>query len=181
MLNSQLIKYINFIIIFFLLYFFNYCQSYYKELKIYPENLKTFYLDNFSNQTFEPYIHLELTDVLKEKLFTRNLLYYTNNISDARYILSGNIILFRREVLLYSNELQPTHYRVDLVVEITISKKNQILTKEELYDSIRYSTKDIEAENDFITRRRLYDRISYKILYYLEKTILEDLKGAPNE
>ncbi|MFN3246261.1 MAG: hypothetical protein ACK42K_06140, partial [Leptonema sp. (in: bacteria)] len=99
----------------------------------------------------------------------------------ARYILSGNIILFRREVLLYSNELQPTHYRIDLVVEITISKKNQILTKEELYDSIRYSTKDIEAENDFITRRRLYDRISYKILYYLEKIILEDLKGAPNE
>ena len=181
MLNTKIIKYINFINLFFLLYFFTYCQTYYKELKLYPENLKAVYIDNFSNQTFEPYIHLELTDALKEKLFSRNLLFYTNNFSDARYILNGNIILFRREVLLYSNELQPTHYRIDLVVEITILKKNQILTKEELYDSIRYSTKDIEAENDFITRRRLYDRISNKILYLLEKTIIEDLKGSPNE
>ncbi|GIX43167.1 MAG: hypothetical protein KatS3mg129_2900 [Leptospiraceae bacterium] len=164
-----------------LLIFLLECKTYYKELKVFPENLKQVFIENFSNQTFEPYIHLELTDVLKQKFHTRNTLILTKEPDNTKYILKGKVILFRREVLLYTNELEPTHYKIDMVVEIYINKKNQTLLKEEVYDSIRYSLKEGAIENDFQARRRLYERISQKILYHLEKTILEDLKGTIDE
>jgi hypothetical protein len=169
------------LMLFFALSLIQKCQSYYKELKAFPENLKTVYIENFTNQTFEPYIHQELTDALIQKFLMRNTLILSKNYQNAQYILKGNIILFRREVLLYSNELEPTHYKIDAVIEIQILKKNQILLSEEVHNSIRYSLKEGARENDLLARRRLYDQISQKIFYYLEKTIVEDLKGQYNE
>ncbi len=158
------------------MFFFISCQTYYKELKEIPDEEKIVYIENFNNYTFEPFIHQELIDILKSKLHQRNLLILTNEDSKAMYFLSGKLLLFRREVLLYINELQPASYKIDLVIEIKIYKKNQeTLIAQEVYDSIRYNLQGPSYESDFNARRRLFEKISQKVIYYLEKTIVDDI------
>lgn len=169
-MNYRLFKVI--IILFFLS-----CQTYYKELNDIPIDEKIIYIENFNNYTFEPQVHQEFTDILKSKFHQRNLLKLTNEYNQAKYIVGGKLLLFRREVLLYENELQPASYKVDLVIELKIYKNNQeVLLLQEVYDSIRYSMQGPSYETDLFARRRLFEKIAQKVLYYLEKTIVDDVK-----
>ncbi len=155
------------------------CQTYYKELKVYPEDLKTVYIVNFQNQTFEPFVHQEIIDVLKEKFHHRKTLILKNEYKDAQYTLNGRLLLFRREVLLYNNEYEASSYKIDLILKMQVTNKNQqVIFDKEIYDSIRYSLTDGIKENDWMARRRLLEKISWKILNDLEKIILEDLKNT---
>lgn len=161
----------------FLLIFFTFCQTYHKELKNIPLDEKIVFIENFNNYTFEPLIHQEFTDELKNKIHQRNLLKLTTESSFAKYILSGKILLLRREVLLYTNELQPASYKIELMIEIKIYKNNQeLLINQEIYDSVRYSLQGPSLETDLFARKRLYDKLSRKVMFYLEKTIVDDLQ-----
>lgn len=160
---------------FFLIFF--YCSSIPNELKKYPIEKRKIFLENITNQTFEPYVHQELYENLKEKIHLRNSLQLVKNKKEANYTISSSIILFKRESLLYDNEMNPNYYQVEVVVEIQILNKDNIsVEKKEIYHSIRYSTKEGFFETDLLARRRLYEQISYKILSNIENIIYENLK-----
>ncbi|MCS7205671.1 MAG: LPS assembly lipoprotein LptE [Leptospiraceae bacterium] len=163
---------------FFLIFvFFIQCQTYHKELKVYPEDLRSIYIENFSNFTFEPYVHQEFYDILLQKLHRRNTLKVVKNYNEASYFLKGMVTLFRREVLLYRDDFTPSYYKIDVVVEIRISNRQSQIQQYEIYETLRYSTYDPMRDNDFLTRNRIYERLSHKILQTTEQVILSDLKG----
>ncbi len=162
---------------FFLLFLFLNCNSLTYELKKLSIDHRKIYLENFRNQTFEPFIHQELYDRLRERIHQRNSLLITEQKKNANYIITSSIILFRRVGLLYDNEMLPTTYQVDLLLEIRIyNNENLLLEKQEIFDSIRYSLKEGFIETDMFARFRLYDRITYKIVSYLEAVIYQDLQ-----
>lgn len=151
------------------------CKSLTIELKKLPEEDRKIYLENFTNQTFEPLIHQEFYNHLRERIHQKNSLIIVEEKKNSNYYLSGSILLFRREGFLYDNEMLPNAYQIDSLIEIRIyDNKNVLLEKFEFYDSIRYSLKEGWKETDPIARIRLYDRMTYKIVPFIEKTIYED-------
>lgn len=163
--------------IFYFLLIFLYCNTIQIELKKYPIEKRKIFLENITNQTFEPYVHQELYESLKEKIHLRNSLQLVKNKQEANFTITSSIILFKRESLLYDNEMNPNYYQIDVVLEIQIYNKDNIsLEKKEIYHSVRYSTKEGFFETDLFARRRLYDQISYKILSNIENIIYENLK-----
>ncbi len=169
---DKIFKYISIIVI---IKFLISCQSFSDEIKKYDERKRTLYLYNITNQTFEPLIHAELTNEIRNRFHFHNSLILVDNPQQAIYSVWGNIILFRRETVLYDNEFRPTHYKIDAIIEITLQKSNSIIFKDEIYDSIRYSPEELVAEKDLMARRRLYDKLSRKFVLQTEKIILDDL------
>ncbi|MFN3604419.1 MAG: hypothetical protein ACK4UJ_06895 [Leptonema sp. (in: bacteria)] len=151
------------------------CGSLTKEFNKIPIEKRKIYLENFTNQTFEPYVHQEMYETIREKIHLRGSLILVRDRKESSYSISTSLILFRREGLLYDNEFQPNFYQIDAIIEIRIfNKENFLIQKKEIYDSVRYSTKEGFFETDLFARRRLYDRFAYKIISSIEQSLYEE-------
>lgn len=110
-----------------------------------PSNLKTIYIDNFSNaikisaeQTdqrmyrgYRPGMETELTTAIKNRfLWDGNLKPVSQ--SNADLVLSGKLMDYRQEPLRYDGNMNIQEYRVVLVVNMTLEdvKSGKVLWEE---------------------------------------------------
>lgn len=165
----------------FFLFLLSSCSATVKELRQFPSEQRSLYMENFTNTTFEPYIHNEFYEVLRQEFHRRNSLPVKKNANDATYSMTGNIFLFRREVLMYQNEVSPAAYRVDMGVSVQLRKKNRVIFSQEFYEMTNYTLLQSLAEDDIMARHRIYRKIGQSIAREIELAILKDIKDNETE
>mgnify|MGYP002352869259 CR=1 FL=1 len=130
-----------------------------------PVEQRTLFLQNFGNSTFEGDLQMELTESLRTYIHMRRGYVLVEDRDAARFILFGDVILYRREGHLFDNELNPTRYDLNMVVRVRLIERQTGLTVTSFEEDARtqYSTQEGLVEDEVTARRRLYSSICRKI------------------
>ena len=141
------------------------CITQDSRLANYPEKDRTLYLQNFGNTTFEADVQVELTEAIRTHIHLRQGYLLTDERNSARFILFGDIVLYRREGHLFDNEFSPIRYDLTLVVRVRLIDRESGNTVTAFEEDARaqYSTKEGLVETEQSARRRLYSSICRKI------------------
>lgn len=130
-----------------------------------PQERRTLFLGNFGNVTFEPDLQIELTEALRNHIHLRRGYILVDDIEKARFILYGEVILYRREGFLFDNEMNPTRYDLNIVSKIRLIEREtgQMVVTFDEDARTQYSTKEGMAEDEVVARQRLYGKLCRKI------------------
>ncbi len=145
-------------------------------LKEFPPESRTVYLQNFTNETFDPDVNTELNRILRETLHMRGNFILTENRQDARFIMSGQLYLYRREGRMYDNYRNPARYMLAAGVLIRLSEGSRQLLSEELTSTVDYSVSEGYAETEYSARTRLLLQLSAKISRAAEKAYMAETR-----
>jgi Lipopolysaccharide-assembly len=84
------------------------------DLSAYAADLRTVYLHNFSNTSFQPDVHFELTEAVRQELHRRGNFTLQRERDTARLWVYGEVVVYRKEGRMFDNFRNPT--RVELIV-----------------------------------------------------------------
>jgi hypothetical protein len=141
------------------------CMSEDRRLSALPEEKRKIFLQNFGNSTFEGDIQIELTESLRSCIHSRRGFILVEDRDAARYLLFGDVILYRREGHLFDNELNPTRYDLNLVVRLRMIEREtgRVAASFEEEGRTQYSVKEGLIEDEVTARRRIHSALCRKI------------------
>jgi hypothetical protein len=153
------------------------------DLREFPEASRTLYLQNFSNETFDPDVNVELNRIMRNTIHLRGNFILTNDREKARYHLHGSLILYRREGRMYDNYRNPTRYMlaagvlIKLRENITGNEKEEIpVFTQELSSTLDYSVSEGFAETESEARTRLLEQLASSVNRAIEKEFISRMK-----
>lgn len=140
------------------------CESVDARLAGLPREERTIYLENFSNSTFEADVHVEWVEALRQRLDQRRGYLPVAEPAEARFVLSGEVVVFRRDGYMYDNENAPLRYDLMMVVRLRLTDRQSgnIVTSFEEDARTQYSVREGLAEDEFTARQRLYRSLTRK-------------------
>lgn len=147
-----------------------------RRLSTLPTEKRTLFLQNFGNTTFEGDLHMELTEAMRAHFHMRRGYILVDDRDKARFLLFGDVVLYRREGHLFDNEFNPTRYDLNMVVRIRLIERTTGRTIASFEEDSRtqYSTREGLVEDEATARRRLYSSICRKIYNRLSQAYPAD-------
>lgn len=145
-------------------------------LKEFPPESRTVYLQNFTNETFDPDVNTELNRILRETIHMRGNFILTPDRKAARFVLSGRLFMYRREGRMYDNYRNPARYMIAAGVIVRLTEGDRDLLNEELTSTADYSVSEGYAETEHAARTRLLSQLSAKISRAAEKSFMAEIQ-----
>jgi len=148
-----------------------------RDLSNYPVATRTLYLHNFTNESFQPDVNVELNRWVRSELGRRGNFLLQDERDDARLWLYGEITVYRREGRMFDNLRTPV--RVELIVACRIRLRQNpaktdggpqtaVLLTREVAESVHFSQDEGLAEDEFEARQRLLRRLAAEIANVVE-------------
>ncbi len=141
---------------------------------------RTIFVHNFTNQTFQPDIQVELADALKNELARRDNFKVVATREAARLWVYGDIVVFSREGRMYDNFRNPTRYEMVATVRIKLRENAEkaggalpLDRSGEVSQAVQYSEKEGYTEPEAQARARMARILASKISDSLEAEYLE--------
>lgn len=141
------------------------CETEDVRLAALPVSERTIYLQNFTNSTFEADVHVEFVEAMRQRLDQRHGYLPVVEPAEARFMLMGDVVLYRRDGYMYDNESAPLRYDLIMVVRIRLvdRRNGKVVTSFEEDGRTQYSVKEGLAEDEFTARQRIYGSLTRKI------------------
>jgi hypothetical protein len=153
------------------------------DLKEFPESSRTVFLQNFSNETYDPDVNVELNRILRNAIHMRRNFILTDDRTKARFHLHGELIVYRREGRMYDNYRNPARYM--LAASVLIRMRENLngtdagelpVFTQEISSTIDYSVSEGFAETENQARTRLLEQLSAAINRAIEKEFVSRMK-----
>ncbi|MCB1324592.1 MAG: hypothetical protein H7A21_00405 [Spirochaetales bacterium] len=146
------------------------------DLSLFPEDRRTLFLHNFTNESFQPDVNQELNEWVRRELERRENFRLTTEKDDAALWLYGEITLYRKEGRMFDNLRSPV--RVELIVGCRVRLRQHgqgdageglVLVSRELGSRTEYSESEGFRESEFEARQRLLQDLAAQINNALEQ------------
>lgn len=142
------------------------------DLSAYPADLRTVYLHNFSNTSFQPDVHFELTEAVRQELHRRGNFKVQSERESARLWIYGEVVVYRKEGRMYDNFRNAT--RVELIVACRLRLRENPAAgggeplDRELSARTEFSQSEGFLESELAARDRLLRQLAARINAALE-------------
>ena len=174
----------NYFYIFSLILIYN-CNSLDKIQNI-PIEKRTFFLNNFSNETSKSEIAINLTENLRTELGHSKNFSLVNERNQANFWLTGSIISFQKRARGFSNFDEASEFELNVISKINL-RLNTILNKvddssimsKEFEARVYYSNMQGYLENELQAEVRLLRNLSKQIIQSVHYSLIKystDLK-----
>ena len=150
-----------------------------RDLSKFPEPSRTLFLQNFTNETFQPDINQELTDSVREEILRRNNFIIQDNRTSAALGLNAKIIMYNKEGRLFDNFRNALHYELSVYCKVSMYQKQKSqgireILGEEIGATVHYSETSGMEEGEYRARQRLFRILSMRINEAMERAFLEN-------
>lgn len=170
-------KFLLFIYVLLSVSFFNSISCYAfgrLDLSAYPHDARLMFIHNISNNTFQPDVNVELTDILRYEIGRRNNFILVKNKGEARLWLYGHITLYRKEGRMYDNQRNAIRHELIIVCRIRVLKNpgfsgGGTLLSREVNVSVEFSERQGYTESEFRARQRLLRILAARINEMMEQ------------
>ncbi len=137
----------------------------YPNLKEFPPEQRTLYLYNFANSTFDADAQVELNDILREEIHSKDDFLIVSEPEEASLGLYGEVTLYRKEGRFYDNLRNPTRYELIIGVRIRMREKpsGRVLLSSEESATVHYSPREGFPESELQARHRLLRELARNI------------------
>lgn len=148
-----------------------------RDLSGYPPSTRTLYLHNFTNESFQPDVNVELNEWVRGELARRGNFFLRDERDQARLWLYGEITVYRREGRMYDNLRTPVRSELVIACRIRLRQnparrdsgpQTATLLTRELAESVHFSQDEGLRETEFDARQRLLRRLSAEIANTIE-------------
>lgn len=144
-----------------------------RDLSSYPPQKRTLYLHNFTNDTFQPDINLELTDLVRSEILRRENFTITDEKKEAALLVYGHLRMYRKEGQFFDNFRSAIRYRLTVICHIRLrgnpaGEMANISASGEVGASVEYSERQGYRETEYRARQRLFRMLAARISNLLE-------------
>jgi uncharacterized protein YPO0396 len=146
---------------------------------------RTLFIHNFTNDTFQADVNVELTDWVRNEIGRRGNFRIVKTREEARFWLYGSIVAFSQQGQMYDNMQNPVRYEMATTVKIKFrenpvkSTSDQKVDKSgEITSSIQYSSLEGYIEQEFAARQRLLRGLAAKVSDAIEAEYLQWDQGG---
>lgn len=153
------------------------------DLSAYDPGSRTIFIHNFSNNTFQPDVNVELTEWVAREINRRDNFKTRTEKEDARIWIYGEIAVYSRDGRMYDNFQNPTRYEMTVAARIKIRTNPAIggplMDKAgEVSATVQYSEKEGYTESEFAARQRLLRTLAARIADSIESEYLATIPAA---
>jgi hypothetical protein len=149
------------------------CSSFQKlDLSNYPIEDRSVFLFNFSNQSFQPDVHTELTEHLRNELSRRGNFVPKKVREEASWLMYGDIVAYRKEGRMFDNYRTAIRYELVVVAKVRLRKNNatniEVISGQDIQANTQYSSREGFMEEEFAARQRVLRILAEKIARFYE-------------
>lgn len=147
------------------------------DLSAYDPGSRTIFIHNFSNQTFQPDVNVELTEWVAREINRRDNFKTRTDKDDARIWIYGEIAVYSRDGRMYDNFHNPTRYEMTVAARIKIRANPAaggppMDRTGEVSATVQYSEKEGYTESEVAARARLLRTLAARIADSIESEYL---------
>ncbi|MCB1315520.1 MAG: hypothetical protein KDK27_06160 [Leptospiraceae bacterium] len=159
-----------------------------RDLSDYPVEWRSLFLHNFTNETFEPDVNVEMTEWVRREFLRRDNFDVESDKDEARLWVYGEITAYRKEGRMFDDFRTPT--RVDLFIAVRFklrqnpermdpSISDTLLLSREIGTSVQYSGTEGYTESEFQARQRLLQILALRLNDAIENEFVNRFPEAP--
>lgn len=155
------------------------CSTYDLDLSRYPGEARVLYLQNITNDTFQPDANVELTEWVRREFHRRKNFTLSTERSQAPLWLYAKVRVYRKEGRMYDDARTPIRFDLTMVARVRV-RRNPAFGSEEVLDSkdigasLEYSEREGFVETEFRARQRLLRILAARINNRVEKVFIEN-------
>jgi len=155
------------------------------DLSSFPNEDRTMFLHNFTNQTFTGDIQRELTEVMRSEIIRRGNFRLLPEREKAALGLYGEVTVYRKEGRMYDNYRTPVRWEVIMAVKIRIREMKPksgpgFSAIKEVSAVVDFSDREGFVESEFEARERLIRRLAMRINQTIEAEYAKYYGGVYN-
>ncbi len=142
-----------------------------------PEE-RTAFVVNFKNATFQPDVNVELTQLVIEEGERRGRLQISDERGAARYVIYGEVVLYRKEGRMFDNFRAATRYEMIVACRLRLRESAApgaedagVFFSEELSARTEYTESEGAIETERRARLRLLRQLASRIHQAVEFAI----------
>lgn len=140
------------------------------DLSAYPPGERTLFLHNFTNQSFQPDVNVELTEVMRREIARRENFTLTKSREEARLWVYGEISVYRKSGRMFDNLRTPTRFELLVAARIKVREKpgENLWISREVSARVEYSEREGFLESEFEARQRLLRQLAQRASNVIE-------------
>lgn len=149
------------------------------DLSAYPRDSRTLFLQNFTNNSFQPDANVELTDAVRLAIGSRGNFVLLDDRQKAKLRLFGRISLYRKEGRMFDNLRQPIRTELVIACRVRVQGDAGELFTGETAASVEYSSVQGYVESEETARRRLNRLLAQRIAAMVERWFIARFPAPP--
>ncbi len=154
------------------------------DLSGYDPATRTIFIHNFTNQTFQADVNVELTEWVKLELNRRDNFKTRTDKDEAHIWIYCEVAVYSRDGRMYDNFQNPTRYEMTVAGRLKIrtnpAMSGPMMDKAgEVSATVQYSEKEGYPESEYAARQRLLRTLAARIADSIESEYLATIPAAP--
>ncbi len=135
------------------------------DLSEYPADSRTLFVHNFTNESFQPDVNVELAEFVRNAAGARENFFLRGSREEARLWLYGEITVYRKEGRMFDNLRTPTRYELLIACRIKLRENpgSELYLSRELSARTEYSHREGFVESEYQARRRVLQVLARNI------------------
>lgn len=149
-----------------------------RDLSRLPPDQRSAFVVNFRNVTFQPDVNVELTQLVIEEGERRGQLEMSGERNAARYVIYGEVVLYRKEGRMFDNFRAATRYELIVACRLRLRESAApgaedagVFFSEELSARTEYTESEGAIETERRARLRLLRQLASRIHQAVEVAI----------
>lgn len=132
------------------------------DLTGYPNEQRTLFLHNFTNDAFQADVNVELTESLRREIARRENFRLMPDREGARLWVYGEITMYRRAGRMFDNLRTPTRFELLVAARIKVRENpgENLWVSREVSARTEYSEREGFLESEFEARQRLLGNLA---------------------
>lgn len=153
------------------------------DLSGYDPATRTIFIHNFTNQTFQADVNVELTEWVKREINRRDNFKTRTEKDEARIWVYAEVAVYSRDGRMYDNFNNPTRYEMTVAARLKI-RSNPALDGPmidrtgEVSSTVQYSEREGYTESEQAARQRLLRTLAARIADSIESEYLATIPKA---
>lgn len=151
------------------------------DLSDYPPGERTLFLHNFTNQSFQPDVNVELTEVVRRELARRENFTLAKSRTEARLWVYGEVSVYRKSGRMFDNLRTPTRFELLVAARIKVRENpgENLWISREVSARVEYSEREGFLESEFEARQRLLRQLAARASAVIETEFVNRSAPAP--
>ena len=127
------------------------------DLSEYPPGDRTVFLHNFTNESFQPDVNVELTEAVRQEVARRENFQLMQSREEAHLWIYGEDTVYRKSGRMFDNLRTPTRYELLAAARIKVRENpgDNLWVSREVTARVEYSEREGFLESEFEARQRL--------------------------
>ncbi|MCR9142610.1 MAG: LPS assembly lipoprotein LptE [bacterium] len=144
------------------------------DLSEYAPAERTLFLHNFTNQSFQPDVNVELTEIVRREIARRENFALMKTRDEARLWVYGEISVYRKSGRMFDNLRTPTRFELLVAARIKVREKpgENLWFSREVSARVEYSEREGFLESEFEARQRVLRQLAQRVSNVIETEFL---------